>query len=131
VRENAGVSVEPVPPSEADGAATWVAEVGSTARAEVRRAPRWRRILRAIGLLGAGGLAMVGFFRERSLDLALDGELPHFGLHGQQLPHAWICPEGHQHYSIPYWMGGLLVALPAAALGLVRPLKSRTPLESR
>lgn len=122
MRENAVVRDEPEPHSEADGGATWVASVRSTGRAEVRRAPRWLRILRAMGFLAAGVLAMVGFFRERSLDLDLGDDSPHLGFHGQQLPQAWICPEGHQHYSIPFWMGGLLIALTAAALG---PLQKR------
>lgn len=109
---------EPEPPSEADGSATWVASVRSTPRADLRRTPRWLLVLQGLGLLAAAALATLGFFRERSLDLDLDlgDHSPHLGLHGQRLPTAWICPDGHQHYSLPYWMGGLLIALTVIAL---------------
>jgi hypothetical protein len=107
---------EQEPRSEAEGSASWVASVRSPARAEVRPTRRWLRALQLLGFLGAAGLATLGFFRERSLDVDLGDASPHFGLHGQRLPTAWICPEGHQHYSLPYWMGGLLVALGVAAL---------------
>jgi hypothetical protein len=120
-RENAGVRDEPEPPSEADGGATWVASVRApAARAEVRRAPRWLRVVRALVFLAAGVFAMVGFFREKSLDLDLPEGSPHLGFHGQRLPEAWICSDDHQHYSLPFWMGGVLIALGAAALGPIQ-----------
>jgi hypothetical protein len=118
---------EPEPPSEADGSATWVASVRGAPRGEIARAGRWpwiARILRGIGLVAAGGLTVFGFFWKRSLDLDLDlglGEAsPHLGFHGQRLPESWVCSEGHQHYSIPFWMGGLILALAAVALGWIQ-----------
>lgn len=75
-----------------------------------------------IGFIAAGGLTVFGFFWKRSLDLdpGLGEGSPHLGFHGQRLPEAWVCAEGHQHYSIPFWMGGVTLTLAAAALGWIQ-----------
>jgi hypothetical protein len=80
-----------------------------------------------IGLVAAVAVTVFGFFWKRSLDLDLGlGEgSPHLGFHGQRLPEAWVCAEGHQHYSIPFWMGGVILALAAVALGRIQKRLAR------
>jgi hypothetical protein len=78
--------------------------------------------LRIVGTLGAIALAAMGPYRERSLDLPLPHEL-RVGLFKNGGPLHWTCPEGHDHWSIPFWMGALLVAIPTFALWLVSPKK--------
>ena len=68
------------------------------------------RVVAALGVLAAVGLATGGWFWKRSWDLPWGGD-HRYGLYGQGLPSVWICDDGHHHYSIPFWMGALAVLL--------------------
>jgi hypothetical protein len=101
-------------------------ETWSVPASTVRPPPTWRRraraivvwTLRVVGTLAAVTLAAMGPFRQRSLDLPLPHDV-RVGLFRNGAPVHWTCDEGHDHWSIPFWMGALLVAVPTSALWLV------------
>jgi hypothetical protein len=94
----------------------------STSRQRLRAIALWTS--RVVGTIGAIVLAAMGPFRERSLDLPLPHDV-RVGLFRNGAPMHWTCDEGHDHWSIPFWMGSLLVAAPTFALWLVATKKKR------
>jgi hypothetical protein len=75
-------------------------------------------------------LGSLGAFWERSLDVPWDNL--RLGFFGNRLPAVWVCDSGHQHYSIPFWLGAVLVAIPTALLWLTgaRPRRQVPPDEA-
>jgi hypothetical protein len=76
-----------------------------------RRSGAWVLVARLVAAgLGLGGpiLFAVGLTRgHRSMDLHTDGPI-RVGLLGNGLlPVHWICHEGHDHYSVPFWLAAL------------------------
>ncbi len=65
----------------------------------------------AIGLsVGAPVFGVLGFTRTMSMDIPLPNNV-RLGFFGNQWPVRWTCPEGHDHWSLPYWFGTLSLAL--------------------
>lgn len=89
-------------------------------RRRVRAIVVWT--LRVVGTIGAIALAAMGPYRDRSLDLPLPHDV-RVGLFGNGAPMHWTCDEGHDHWSIPFWMGALLVAVPTIVLWFVAAKK--------
>jgi hypothetical protein len=110
-----------------DSSTSWVDSIRSSRLAPQR--PSWKlRILRWLGLLAIIGCTIVGMIRvaeDRSLDLPWDGPTgkERYGLYGNGLPQHWVCGDGHDHYSLPYWMLSLACAVPTALFWFVWPRK--------
>lgn len=71
------------------------------------RAWFWGSIALTLGTLVFG---VAGVVRIASLDVPL----PHnvrLGFFGNGLPLRWTCPQGHDHWSLPYWMGTLVLVV--------------------
>lgn len=107
---------------EPQSQAGWAASLpGSMLRP---RARWWLWILRISGTLAAITLTVLGPLHTSSLDLPLTGTT-RYGLYGNQLPVEWVCPDGHTHRSLPFWMGALIVAVPTVAFWLLLPRPRR------
>ena len=74
--------------------------------------PPWRRRkwLLAAAMVVCAGLAVMllvmGFLRTRSLDVPLPRNI-HLGFFLNSWPVRWTCPDGHDHWSMPFWSGAL------------------------
>lgn len=78
----------------------------------------WRRrawlgaaILVSVLLLGFAVHGGWSLARDRSMDLVAQNDV-HVGFYGASWFAHWICSDGHDHWSAPYWFGILLLAPP-------------------
>jgi hypothetical protein len=84
------------------------------------------RIARWLGLLCVLAFTVLGvIYVDKSMDLPWPEGPQRYGFYGNQLPTHWVCGDGHDHYSLPFWFGGLLCAIPTALWWLVWPRKKR------
>lgn len=56
--------------------------------------------------LGTPVFGVAGFLRTMSMDVPLPNNV-RLGFFGNGWPVRWTCPEGHDHWSVPYWFGTL------------------------
>lgn len=83
---------------------------------------------RIIGLLAVAAFSVLGALSvDRSLDLPWDGWTGNerVGFYGNTTPTRWVCGDGHDHYSAPFWSGAVVFALPTALFWLVWPRRRR------
>jgi drug/metabolite transporter (DMT)-like permease len=96
-------------PSSRDGAAWSVP--ASAALERSRRAPAWVHALGVVLVLTGPVLFTIGLsWGDRSMDLPLSGNVRP-GLRGFGMPTRWVCADGHDHWSAPFWLGAVLVSL--------------------
>lgn len=78
-----------------------------------------RRLLLAaaiVTMLGGVAFTVMGFVRTTSMDVPW-GNL-RIGFYQNGAPERWTCPQGHDHWSAPYWAGAVCLLLVSALLGL-------------
>ena len=85
----------------------------------VRPAPsklRMRLLLAAAIITTIGGIAfgVVGILRTSSMDVPW-GNM-RIGFYENGWPERWVCPQGHDHWSAPYWSGAVMLLLVSAIL---------------
>ena len=81
-----------------------------------RRRPIVRRFWFVIAIvlsMGTPVFGVAGFIRTMSMDVPLPNNV-RLGFFGNSWPVRWTCPEGHDHWSVPYWFGTLSLALMTA-----------------
>jgi hypothetical protein len=103
---------------------TWAT---SLPRSQLARPKASKKLLaaRAIGLAAVIAFTFLGLTSPSSLDVPWDGPSGNerFGFYQNGLPTRWICDEGHEHYSLPFWAGAVACAVPTALWWLVWPRK--------
>jgi hypothetical protein len=108
-----------------DSTTSWVGSIRSSRLGPVK--PSWKlRIARWLGLCAIAAFTVLGVaYNERSMDLPWTGD-SRYGFYGNGLPTHWICDDGHDHYSLPFWMGALVCAIPTALWWFVWPRRPRS-----
>jgi hypothetical protein len=105
----------------------WEAPVPSSVLSRPRPSRKlW--LARVLGTLAVVAFTVAGLFViDRSMDLPWDGPTGNerYGFHGNRQPKVWICNDGHRHYSLPFWAGAVVCAIPTALWWLVWPRKSQ------
>ena len=99
---------------------TW--SIPTSAPRTVARKRRWLRPVavwtaRVIGTLATIGFALMGWLRSTSLDVPFPGNR-RIGFYQNTAPQHWICSELHEHWSLPYWMGSVMVGVPTVVVWL-------------
>jgi hypothetical protein len=97
-------------------ASAWSVAAPSSILSRPRKAVLVLRALAAVLVLAGPALSITGqLWGDRSMDLPW-GDQVRVGLYRNGLPVHWVCGEGHDHYSAPFWLasvalssGGLLV----------------------
>jgi hypothetical protein len=99
---------------------SWAASAPATALAAPRAS--WKLwVGRVVALLGVAAFTGLGIVRtDQSMDLPWGGN-DRYGFYQNGLPVQWVCPDGHDHWSLPFWMGAAAFAVPAAIWWLVYP----------
>lgn len=83
-------------------------------------------LLRIVGVLGVVAFTGLGlFWIDRSVDLPWPDGNERYGFYGNGWPKTWVCADGHDHRSLPFWFGGLACALFAAPFWLMWPRAPR------
>src|SRR5258706_12182988 len=95
------------PPSSLGGSVL-SAPIASAPRPVTRRRARILTGLAIAFAIGTIAFGIAGFVREASMDVPLPGNV-RLGFHENGWPHRWTCPKGHDHWSVPYWSGTLLL----------------------
>jgi hypothetical protein len=113
LRERRDPDPEDEPPSL--DASAWSVAAPPTV-SKHRKAVLVLRVLAAVLVLAGPALSITGqLWGDRSMDLPW-GDQVRVGLYRNGLPVHWVCGDGHDHFSAPFWLasvaissGGLLV----------------------
>lgn len=86
----------------------------SVAKPSVRLRPtlglRFRLWAAVLLTLVTPPFAILGVLRQASLDVPLPGNV-RAGFFENDWPKRWTCAQGHDHWSLPYWMGTVVLVL--------------------
>jgi hypothetical protein len=105
-------------PSSGDGA-SWSVPASGTVDARKRARP-WVHAVGLLLLLSGPVLFTIGLsWGDRSMDFPIPGSVRP-GLYGFAMPKHWVCSDGHDHYSAPFWLGAIVASgLGGGAWGLL------------
>lgn len=94
---------------QSGGVAMSVPEPPSPGPRPPRRWLRWPLLVLAVlGTLWTVAFEVRALTSDRSLDAPFFGNVRP-GFFGNGWPVRWTCPEGHDHWSLPYWSGTLVM----------------------
>ena len=104
---------ERAPPSSLGPIAASVPVPGAKPKVPVRQ--RLLFVPAVAALIGAVAFGVWGILRTSSLDVPWGNV--RVGFYENGWPQRWVCAQGHDHWSAPYWSGAVMLLALSALLG--------------